>query len=62
MIPQKPVPCAHIADYYEWKIYHLGERNLGNTLLYKGYLHWAAGFIEGYWNNLYRAVITIRRV
>lgn len=45
------VPCQHIADYYdaEWN----KQKNLGNSLLRRGYYQWAMGFIDFPVNNLF---------
>lgn len=53
-----PVPCQHIADYYN----HRQEENpsLGNNLLRRGYQQFASGRIESYSvNNLFRPTIRI---
>jgi len=60
MIPQNPVPCQHIADWY--KHLHSMQPSIGNKLLYHGYREWAEGLIGGYFNNLYRSIITLKRV
>ena len=59
-IPQQPVPCQHIADFYAQK--PTEQTSLGYNLLRKYYAQWAMGKIEGYYNDLYRAVITLNRV
>lgn len=59
-IPQRPVPCQHIADFYAHK--QAEQPCLGYNLLRKGYAQWAMGKIEGYHNNLYYAIITLNRV
>lgn len=59
-IPQRPVPCQHIADFYARK--QAEEPCLGYKLMHRNYAQWAIGKIEGYYNNLYRAVITLKRV
>jgi len=59
MINVKPVPCQHIADYYS----HKQSINpcIGYNLLRRGYLQWSNGTIEGYFNNLFRPTISLRR-
>lgn len=48
----KPVPCAHIAAYYQaaWE----RHKCIGNNLLRHGYAQQARGEIEVPVNNLYR--------
>ena len=48
----KPVPCAHIAAYYQaaWE----RHKCIGNNLLRHGYAQQARGEIEVPANNLYR--------
>lgn len=46
----QPVPCQHIADYYErrWQ----DHKCIGWNLLRRGYRQWSAGLVEPF-NNLY---------
>lgn len=48
----KPIPCAHIADFYERE----QERHacIAHNLLRRGYRQWASGEIERPVNNLYQ--------
>jgi hypothetical protein len=48
---RRPVPCQHIADYYDrlWASHHCIAWNL----LRRGYGQWAAGRIERGANNLF---------
>lgn len=50
MIKVDPVPCQHIADYYQ----HLWQRRrcIGWNLLRQGYRQWAEGQVFE-WNNLF---------
>ena len=53
MISVRPVPCAHIADYYDalW----VGHKCLAWQLLRRGYRQWAVGRIEEC-NNLWETI------
>ena len=50
-LKRHPVPCQHIADYYQLKWEE--HKCLAWNLLRKGYRQWAAGRIERGTNNLY---------
>lgn len=46
-----PVPCAHIAAYYEWRWQQ--HKCIAFNLLRRGYAQWANGTPEPVVNNLY---------
>lgn len=50
---RRPVPCQHIADYYDnrWA----AQPCIAWNLLRRGYAQWAAGRVERGVNNLYGA-------
>lgn len=54
----EPVPCAHIAAYYNflWTQNH----QLGTNLLRRGYSQWTRGYIEFGINNLYGPQLRIK--
>lgn len=47
----KPVPCQHIADYYEMRWWQ--SPSIGLNLLRQGYRDWACGGPTIPFNNLY---------
>lgn len=47
----KPVPCQHIADYYDLQWHQ--HKCIAWNLLRKGYAQFAAGSIDPGFNNLY---------
>jgi hypothetical protein len=46
-----PIPCQHIADYYNWL--WLNHHCIAWNLLRRGYGQCASGRIEAGFNNLY---------
>lgn len=48
---RRPVPCQHIADYYQYKWEQ--HRCIAWNLLRRGYKQWASGLIERGVNNLF---------
>lgn len=46
----RPVPCAHIADYYD--VMQQRRASIGSNILRHGYRQAATGIVT-WWNNLF---------